>query len=290
VPGAGFAAARRGSPGARDPAAPWLAGAALAIAAALSAVAASQGLGFLWRGDEFYGHAYAVPFVAAFLAWGNRAAIARCLRSPEPPLLGAPAALGAALFLTLAVMGDTGFLAGLGIPVLLAATLYGIGGTALLRPLLLPLAFVALMVPPPAFLRDAALVELKAFVTRASVALLHGFGTTVASEGNRILVPEGELFVADACTGLTSIVTMLPIACIVAWFLGRGVWRRLLIVLSVLPLAIASNVARVTGTVLLASRLGLEAAQGALHESFGLATYAIGTLALVGVARVLRWL
>lgn len=269
--------------------APGLATAALAISVGLC-VPALQGLAFLWRGNEFYGHAYAVPFVVGFLVWSSRAEVLRELRSPHPPAWGAPMAFVAALVLALSIMGDMGFLAGLGVPLLLATTLYAIGGRPLLRPLLLPLAFIALMVPPPNFLQEGLLVQLKLLVTRVSVALAQAAGATVLAEGNRILVPQGELFVADACSGLTSIVTLLPISCIVAWFLGRGIWRRALIVLSVLPLAIASNIARVTGTVLLSSRMGLDAAQGTLHETFGVATYLIGTLALIGVARVLRWL
>jgi exosortase len=228
--------------------------------------------------------------VAGFLAWGSRAEVLRHLRSPAPPALGAPVALAAALFLAVSVMGDAGFLAGIAVPLLLGGTLYAIGGRPLLRPLLLPLAFIALMVPPPHFLKEGLLVELKLLVSQLAVAIAQAAGATVLAEGNRILVPQGELFVADACSGLTSIVTLLPISCIVAWFLGRGIWRRALIVFCVLPLAIASNIARVTGTVLLTSQIGLDAAQGALHETFGIATYLIGTLALVGVARGLRWL
>lgn len=262
---------------------------AAALATAMLCIPAFQSLAYLWQMNEFYGHAYAVPAVAAYLAFGNRAAVARALRPPQPPALGAPVALAAALLLVVAVVGDAGFLAGLAVPLVLAATLYAVGGVRLLRPLLLPLAFLALMVPPPAFLRDQILVRLKLFVTETAVGLLQRTGLTVTAEGNQILLPEGPLFVADACSGLTSIVTMLPIACIVAWFLSHGIWRRLLVVASVVPLAIVGNIVRVLATVLLVSRLGIEAAQGALHESFGLATYVIGTLAVIGVARLLRW-
>jgi exosortase len=264
-----------------------LAAAGVATAVGLC-VPAVQSLGYLWQTSEFYGHAYAAPIVAAYLAWGKRTTVAQLLRVPRPPVLGAPLAFAAALLLVLSVMGDAGFTAGLAVPVLLAATLYALGGTGLLRPLLLPLAFLALVVPPPAFLRDALLVRLKLWVTEASVRLLQGAGVTVMAEGNQILIPEGSLFVADACSGLTSIVTMLPIACIVAYFLSRGVWRRAAVVASVVPLAMAGNVLRVIVTVLLASRLGVASAQGSLHESFGLVTYVIGTLAVIGVARVLR--
>jgi exosortase len=113
-------------------------------------------------------------------------------------------------------------------------------------------------------------------------------GETVGREGNVILVPGHSLFVADACSGLTSIVTMAPLACIVAYFLTTGVWRRALVVASVIPLAVVANVLRVVVTVRMSAAWGIEVAQGSLHESFGLATFVLGTLALIAVARVVR--
>ena len=109
-------------------------------------------------------------------------------------------------------------------------------------------------------------------------------------DGNQIVVPGHTLFVSDACSGLTSIVTLLPVACILAYFVARGVWRRAVVVASVVPLTMAANVIRVVATVKLVSVIGIEAAQGVLHESFGIATYAFGTVALVGVARQHRLL
>jgi exosortase/archaeosortase family protein len=94
--------------------------------------------------------------------------------------------------------------------------------------------------------------------------------------------------VADACSGLTSIVTLMPLACIVAYFLSHGVWRRVLVVASVVPLTFVANVFRVIVTVRMVSSHGPEFAQGVLHETFGLATYVIGTLAVIGVARITR--
>ena len=69
---------------------------------------------------------------------------------------------------------------------------------------------------------------------------------------------------------------------------GPACWIALGVVASVVPLAIAGNVVRVLVTVQMVSVIGGEAAQGLLHESFGVATYVVGTLALVGVARLLR--
>ncbi len=57
---------------------------------------------------------------------------------------------------------------------------------------------------------------------------------------------------------------------------------------SVVPLAMLANVARIAITVSLVGAYGAEFAQGALHESFGLATFIGGTCALLLVARVVR--
>jgi exosortase len=264
-----------------------LAGAVAALALAVVAPALA-GLTGLFRRVEFYGHGYLVPAVAAYLAFSARHRIRKAFAALEPPRFGWLVALGAGLFQALMIVGDVGFAAGLGIPLVLGAAAFSIGGRRLVRPLVLPLAFLALMVPPPRFVLYELLPRLKLLVTQASVWILRSVGATVLGEGNQIEIPGHTLFVSDACSGLTSIVTMLPIACVLAWFLTRGVWRRAVVVASVVPLAMIANIVRILVTVQLVSSVGIEAAQGLLHESFGVATYAIGTLALVALARCLR--
>ena len=245
-------------------------------------------MSYLWRSSDFYGHAYAIPMVAAYLAYGHRQEIRSALGDLRPPALGPALAFGVASFEVLMLVGDLGFAAGLGIPLVLGTAAYAVGGLALLRPLILPLGFLTLMVPPPRFLTYELLFRLKLFVTKTAVALLQAGGMTVGAEGNRVLVPGHDLFVADACSGLISIITLLPLSCIVAYFLSHGVWRRLVVMASVIPLAVGANILRVVVTVQLVSSRGVEFAQGLLHETFGVATYVIGVLAVIGVARVLR--
>jgi exosortase len=265
----------------------WLVGAVVAIAVALCLPALAN-MSPLWKNSQFYGHAYAIPVVAAYLAYQKRRALRAALRDLRTPASGPLVAFGAAIFMVLSLVGDVGFGAGLGIPLVLGATAFAVGGLALLRPLVLPLVFLALMVPPPRFLTYEILFRLKLFVTQVAVALMHAAGVTVAAEGNQILLPGQTLFVADACSGLTSIVTLLPLACIVAYFLSHGVWRRVVVIASVVPLSLAANVFRVIVTVRSVESWGIEFAQGVLHETFGLGTYVIGTLAVIAVARLLR--
>jgi exosortase len=258
------------------------------LSAALVALPAASSLAFSFERVDLYAHAYLMPVVALYLTYLERDALRAALRRLEPPRLGPLLALAVTCFELAMVLGDVRFAAGLGIPVLLGAAAYGAGGLPLLRPLRLPLVFLLLMAPLPGFIVDDLLAGLKRLVTRVAVEILYQTGQPIYADGNRIEIPGHVLFVADACSGLTSIVTLLPVACVVAYFLSRGVWRRVLVVASVIPLAMLANIVRVVATVKLVASIGPAAAQGLLHESFGLATYAVGTALLVAVARLLR--
>ena len=266
----------------------WLLSAGILLAAIGVCFPALILLSSIWSRTEYLAHGYAIPVVAALLAYQDRVKLKSALAPPRAPVFGPVVLIGAAGFEALAIVGDMGFFAGVGIPLLLAAAAYAVGGVPLLRPLLLPLGFLLLMVPPPRSLTYDFLFRLKLVVTEVSVGLLQLTGQTVAADGNQILLPGHTLFVADACSGLNSIVSLLPLACIVAYFLSYGLWRRGVVIASVIPLAMGANLLRVILTVQLVDSRGAEYAQGLLHEAFGLTTFVLGTLILIGLARVLR--
>ena len=97
------------------------------------------------------------------------------------------------------------------------------------------------------------------------------------------------LFVAEACSGITSLITLLPIGVFIAYFTDGVTWRRLAIIATVLPIALAGNLLRVILTVLLAIEVDVDfATEGPLHEWAGVATYVLGCLVLLGVGEALR--
>jgi len=245
-------------------------------------------LSLIWQRAEYLGHGYVIPAVSLWLIVSDRAKIASALRDGEVPALGPVAVLAASLFEAAAVSGEVVTAAGAGIPLVLAATAYAVGGTRLLRTAIVPIGFLALMVPIPNFLQAWTLLKLKLLVSEIAVSILQTAGYVVAQQGNTILIPGHDLFVADACSGFTSIVTMLPLAVVVSYLLSRGVWRRVVIIGSVIPLALVGNTLRILLTVGFISHGWLEFRDGIFHENLGLATFALGTVALIGVARILR--
>lgn len=265
----------------------WLRYACLA-ASLIAAWPALQLLSYVWMSSEYLAHGYLIPVTAAALIWLRRERVRAVLAEAVTPAAGPMLVLAAALLQCAAVLARASTSAGLAVVATIAATVYAVGGRRLVRTLSVPVGFLLLMVPPPIALRDRLLFELKALVIHASVELLQAAGYLVAATGNRIFVPGHELFVADACSGLTSIVTLLPLGVVVAHLLSRGTWRRVVIVGSVVPIAILANLARVVITVVLVSKYGIEYAGGLLHESFGLVTFGAGTVLLVALARALR--
>ena len=261
---------------------------ACVVTAFLALIPGLRLLGLIWNNFDYLGHGYMIPPVSLLLAYSRRKAILRAVRSGPVPASGPVWVLLAALLETAAVAAEVVTVAGVGIPLLLAATAYAVGGRPLLRATGLPIAFVILMVPLPNLIQDRVLVDLKGVVIDVSVGILQRIGYTVGATGNRVILPGHELFVADACSRLTSIATLLPLSVVVAYFVSHGTWRRMAIVASIFPFAILGNIARVTITTALVSSGGIEYSKGLLHESLGLSTFVIGTLALVSFAKSLR--
>jgi len=258
------------------------------VASLLASLPSLNLLSYVWMSSDYLAHGYLIPVTSAGLIWLRREQVRAVLHAAQSPVLGPLAVLAAALFQAAALLAEAGTFAGIGVVATIAATAYAVGGRPLLYTLGVPVGFLLLMVPPPVFLQDQLLFGLKELVIHISVGLLQAFGYSIAHTGNRIFVPGHELFVANACSGLTSIVTLLPLGVVVAYLLSHGVWRRLVLVGSVVPIAVVGNTLRVVITVVLVSMGGVQYAEGMLHESFGLVTFVGGTIVLVTLARLLR--
>lgn len=242
----------------------------------------------VWSRYDYYSHGYLVPVVALLLALREREVLAtRPVQRSAAGLVGLCAMLG--LYGLGVAVGRTE-LQGLSLVGAVAATVLWLRGPAWLRTLAFPVAYLVFMVPLPEPWLQPLILRLRLFVTEAAVAILHAVGLPVLREGNVITLPGGEsLFVADACSGVTSLVTLLPLAVLVAWLVERSGWGRAVIVLSVVPIALLFNLLRVLLTVAGAARFGVARVTAeSLHEAAGLAIYVVGCLALLGVAAAVR--
>jgi exosortase len=108
-------------------------------------------------------------------------------------------------------------------------------------------------------------------------------GIPVLREGNILELPDMTLAVAEACSGIRSLMSLLTLAIVLAYFMGRSTGARATVILSAIPIAIVANAVRVAGTGLAAHWFGRAAAEGFFHGFSGWLLFVTAFAALIAV-------
>lgn len=239
----------------------------------------------VWDSVDYYSHGYMVPLVALWAASAQRTALRTLPAGRDSRGI---ALIAVALVLYIVGMGASLVsLAGLSIPLAIAGVVLYLRGAAWLRALSFGIGYLMFMVPVPSAMLTPIIVKLQLFVSVVGVGLLQAAGYAIHREGNVIHLPDGEsLFVAEACSGITSIVTLVPLGVFLAYFTERRQGLRLLLLATVIPVAMFGNLARVMITVVATGYIGAQAAtESAFHDWVGLSTYVMACLVLLGIGR-----
>ena len=154
--------------------------------------------------------------------------------------------------------------------------------------LLFPLSFLLLMVPLPQSFVNVVAFPLQLIAAQWAVSILQTIGIPVLLEGNIIHLAGGDLFVAEACSGLRSLMALLTLGVVFAHFFRRErPFQQIVLVASTIPIAIAVNALRVALTGVLAHEYGQAAATGFIHEFQGLITFSVAFFLLLAESRFL---
>jgi len=261
-----------------------------------------------WWTDENYSHGLLIPFVIAYILWSARARLPRVPK--RPAILWGGAAVVCALFMLWAgTAGAELYLQRMSLVLMLAGVVLYFWGWRVLRLALVPLALLALAIPIPAIIFNQIAFPLQLFASRCAVWAMQLLDIPVLRQGNVIeLMPLGatttkKLEVVEACSGIRSLMTLVTLAVVFAYFTyprdehrngGRfswlkryGFWRSTIILLSAVPIAIVTNAARVSGTGILARYYGTRVADGFFHEFSGWVVYIVAFLLLFAVGWLL---
>ncbi len=232
-----------------------------------------------WYNDENYSHGFLVPLIAGYFVHARWSEL-KC--APVTPWkMGLLIVLFALFQLSIGWLGTEYFTMRSSLVVLLAGMLLSLFGTAVFRIVSLPLAYLSFMVPIPYIIYDALAFPLKMFVTKVSVMTLKAVGVVVLRDGNIIMFPATTLEVADACSGIRSLISLIALAVAYAFVIRIASWKRLVLVCSAIPIAVFTNSMRVIVTGFLAQYWGEKAASGFFHEFAGLAVFGMAMALLV---------
>ncbi len=239
-----------------------------------------------WRVDENYSHGCLIPFISGYALWAQRATLASLPLAPRW-LIGGAVLLFAVLLLWAGILSGELYAARLSLCLsLVGITLY-FGGWQWLRVCAFSLGLLLLAIPIPSLLFNPLAFRLQLLASDWATRAIRACGVPALREGNVIELVNMKLQVVEACSGIRSLMTLLTLAIVYAYFFERSWWRRIVLVLAVAPIAVVTNAARVTGTGLLAHRYGESMAEGFLHNFSGTLVFIAAVLLLLLTAWLL---
>lgn len=242
----------------------------------------------VWSNVDYLSHGFLVPLVSLW-AFLRERPLRRAVPT-APDLRGALLVAFALLAYLVGAAGRVTSLQGIAFVAAVAGLAWLLRGPAWLKAVGFPVSYLVFMVPPPASWISPLIVKLQIFVSNAAVVVLHGTSVEISRNGNVLSLANGEsMFVAEACSGVTSVITLTPLAVVLAAYTLRGFLPRAALVIGVIPLAMAGNLTRVVATVILADRQSVAwATEGPIHDVLGLSTYLVACLGMLGLATLLR--
>jgi exosortase len=239
-----------------------------------------------WWADPDYSHAFLVVPLAMFLVWQRRTELIRAERSGST--LGLVVACGALLLLIAGTLGAELFLTRISLLGFLAGSIVFLFGWRQLRMLVFPMALVLLTIPIPAIVISRLTLSLQLVASNMAEATLNALGIPVLREGNVLSLPNATLQVAEACSGIRSLMALITLALVVARFSDSRWLPRAIIILSAIPIAVLVNGLRVAAAAIGAYLYGTAAVEGFVHELLGWVMFLVAFALMAGCARAVR--
>jgi exosortase D (VPLPA-CTERM-specific) len=235
--------------------------------------------------DPNFEHGIFVPLFALIVLWQDRKRLEGIPSSPS--WAGLPLVILSLLMLALGVLGAELFFSRVSLLILLAGLILLFEGWPFFRAVLFPWAFLILMIPIPNLLLQQVTFPLQMLAAKLSTALLQLVGVPVLREGNVITLASMPLNVAEACSGIRSLLSLVTLSIIYGYLLEARMWVRVALVCSALPIAVAANSFRIFGTGLLVQYWDPDKAEGFYHALGGWLIFVVALLMLFAVHRLI---
>jgi exosortase len=241
-----------------------------------------------WYIDDNYSHGFLIVPIALYFVWERRSKLRQAVRAPSS--WGLVIVLGSMAVLLAGILGSELFLTRVSILGTIAGAVLFLYGRNHFKILLLPIAFLLLMIPIPAIIFNQIAFPLQLLASRFGEMALTALQIPVLREGNVIQLANTSLEVAEACSGIRSLISLLTLGIVYGYFVDSRIWIRLLLIIGTIPIAIAANGIRVAGTGIAAHYYGPEAAQGFFHSFSGWIIFIAAFIMMFVLYRIIAWI
>ena len=212
-----------------------------------------------WWNDPQYSQGYLVPFFSVFVLYLRRNKISRMffqsltIEAYRLIVIGLATHIGCGYF-------NVDWIDGLSILLVIGGLFWVLGGLAYLRWAWPAILFLFFMIPLPYSVETGLAYPLQRVATVGSVYLLQTAGFPAVAEGNVIFLSQSRIGVVEACSGLSMLLIFFAISTAMVMIYQPPWLDRLVLILSSIPIAIVSNILRITATGLAQELFGEEAA------------------------------
>lgn len=231
-----------------------------------------------WYNIPDYSHGFLVPLFSIFLIWDKRKQIAET--PVRPSWSGLPLVALGLLILIFGIYGVDLFTSRVSFVILLTGLIWTFLGRPMLRQLQFPVFILLLAIPFPAIIFNQITFPLQLLASRLASSTLPLLGVPVLQEGNVIQLPVMKLEVAEACSGIRSLMSLFTLSVFYGYFLERTTGRRVILALASIPIAVAANAIRIVGTGLCVQYWDPVKALGFFHEFSGWVMFVISLACL----------
>lgn len=241
-----------------------------------------------WATDDNFSHGFLIVPIALYFVYERRRALATAAHRPS--LLGLLLIVGSVATLLAGVLGAELFLTRVSMLGVIGGTVLYVLGWRHLQILAFPIGFLLLMIPIPAVVFNQIAFPLQLLASRFGQWALELCRIPVLREGNVIVLATTTLEVAEACSGIRSLISLLTLGVVYAYFTDPRSLVRVAITATTIPIAIIANGLRVAGTGVAAHHIGAEAAQGFFHSFSGWLVFLFAGVMLFATTRMLLWM
>lgn len=231
-----------------------------------------------WQRDEF-SYCFFIPFVFLYLIFDKNEVFNSV---PANPTWKGFWLVGASIVLYwLGELGGEFYSLYLSFWLLIIGICWSHWGWQKMKVVGFPLFFLLTMFPPPNFIFIKISVQLKLIASQIGVSLLQVYGLPVFREGNIIDLGYTQLQVVDACSGLRFLNSLVVLGLLVAYLSRLSLWKKVILVLSTVPLAVLTNSFRIAAVGILYKFFGAQVAEGFFHEFTGWIIFVVAILLLL---------
>lgn len=245
-----------------------------------------RSLGLAWYTDDNYSHGFFIAPLAAYFAWERRAEFTA--KPIKPSAFGLIVVAGSLVLLVGGILGAELFISRVSFLGVLTGTILFLYGWQRLRVLAFPLAFMLLMIPIPAIIFNQIAFPLQLLASNVGEYTIRSVDIPILREGNVLILANAQLEVAEACSGIRSLVSLFTLGLVFGYFVDKRAWVRVVIALSSIPVAILANGLRVASAGVAAHNYGSAGVEGLFHEFSGWVVFVIAFLMMLGFQRLLQ--